>query len=191
MTIEIPLSKGYVAIVDDEDADLAELKWSADVKSTGHAYGHRTLYGLGRKRNHELLHRVILGRKLGRKLTSHEYVDHINGDTLDTRRSNLRLATWEQNTRNRKLNCNSSTGFKGVSKRPGYLSYRARIHVDGQCISIGDFPTDIDAAIAYNHAAQKHYGEFARFNDIPGWEQIIPKPTSRLTPRRGKAKDAA
>lgn len=99
---------------------------------------------------------------LARQLVPGETVDHINGNALDNRRSNLRVATPIQQQYNRKVSSLSKTGFKGVSFE--YGKYRARIRKDGEHISIGMFDTPEDAARAYDGAAHELFGEFARLN---------------------------
>ena len=105
-----------------------------------------------------LLHRLLMETFLKRKLDKLEKIDHINGNTLDNRIKNLRLCSHKENMRNRK-----TSGFKGVSKT---LSgkYRARITVDRKEIHLGSFNTKEDAAKAYNDAATKYYGTFAKLN---------------------------
>ena len=102
---KLTLSQGKPAIVDDDVYDdLAMYKWSC--MSTGYAY--RATPG-GRK--HILMHRVIMDAKPGQE------VDHISGNRLDNRRSNLRVCKPSENKKNRSLNLNSKSGFKGVCRR--------------------------------------------------------------------------
>jgi HNH endonuclease/AP2 domain len=94
--VTIPLARGVHAIVDPEDADLAQLRW----------FLNRGRYAMRRpridgKRPGILMHRVILERKLGRPVRPKMVVDHINGDGLDNRRTNLREVTVAQNALNR------------------------------------------------------------------------------------------
>lgn len=91
-------------------------------------------------------------------------VDHVNGDVLDNRRCNLRGCTQKQNARNRKANINSFTGLKGVYRDK--KNYRAAITVDYKYKYLGNFNDAISAARAYNEAAIKYFGEYARLNKI-------------------------
>lgn len=166
----LPLSKGYFTFISEVDADLAEVKWTADERRDGICYAHRR--GLAGK---EYLHRVVLERVLERGLVNGERPDHQNRCGLDNRRENLRLATFTENNRNSKVRKHSQAGYKGVQENCG-VSWGARIRVDGQIVKLGYFSTPEDAAIAYNHAAAKHFGEFAVFNQIPGWQDITPVP---------------
>ena len=92
-------------------------------------------------------------------------VDHINGDTGDNRWCNLRSTTLAGNQHNRRLNGNSTSGYKGVhvadpnSPKP----YRARIQVNNKRVSLGRYRTAEEASAAYCAAAVKYFGEFARF----------------------------
>ncbi|WP_411800508.1 HNH endonuclease [Cupriavidus respiraculi] len=87
-------------------------------------------------------------------------VDHINHDTLDNRRINLRICTKSQNQWNRRVGANSSTGVKGVSHVKSRGKYRAEIRVFGKRIHLGWFDQIDDAAYAYRQAARIHFGEF-------------------------------
>lgn len=102
---------------------------------------------------HILLHRYILDAK------DDEVVDHINGNTLDNRKENLRLCQRIENARNRKINKTSTTGYKGIS--PCYNGFRARIWDGHKRIHLGVFPNEVEAYHAYCQASVKYHGEFA------------------------------
>ena len=100
------------------------------------------------------MHRLILGNPQAE-------VDHINGDKLDNRRTNLRLATRQQNSYNAKTHVNP-TGFRGVWDRGN--RFQAGIYVHGKWLSGGSHPTAWEAALAYDRLALRHAGEFAVLN---------------------------
>lgn len=161
MTVEITLTKGYTAIVDDEDADLAELKWYAlfapDYANGGAYIAVRGVSGSANIR----MHREIMARVLGRLfLLPREQVDHIDRNTLNNKRSNLRLATPAQNTVNRSKHKNNKSGFKGVylDKRTG--RYRAQIALQHNIQRLGYFDTPEEAYEAYCEAGRELHGEF-------------------------------
>jgi hypothetical protein len=113
------------------------------------------LDGTVRKRNNkeQKLHRLII------ECPDDMVVDHINGDKLDNRRSNLRICQQIENTRNRKTNYDKKTKGVGFQKRSG--TYRARIRVNYKHIYLGDFKTEQEALDAYAKAAIYYHGEFA------------------------------
>lgn len=94
--------------------------------------------------------------------------DHISGDRFDNRRCNLRIATKLQNAANRLMQKNNTSGYKGVKvRRHGKTNpFRARIRVNRTLIQLGTFPDKISAALAYNNAAIKYFGEYAKLNKI-------------------------
>ena len=107
----------------------------------------------------ESLHRFLLDPP------SDMHVDHINGNSLDNRLSNLRICTHAENMRNRKMHKNNKCGMKGIylDHSPGCANkYRAQIRVDGKKINLGRFSSKEDAYSAYKLAARKYHGEFAR-----------------------------
>lgn len=107
------------------------------------------------------LHRLIIGASNG------EEVDHINGDKLDNRRCNLRLASSNENKWNRgKQRGSYSSRFKGVSWHAASQSWRAQINVRRKLINLGYYHSEIDAARAYNEGALKYHGAFASLNNI-------------------------
>lgn len=161
MTIEIPLTRGYVAIIDDEDADLAGFKWTAKVNDKG-VYAQRGVTNNG-KRTTVMMHRVILSRKLDRPLLRSEQVDHEHGYGLDNRRVELRLATHAQNNCNHNISRNNTSGLKGASWSKQHNKWRARIGIEGKAKTIGYFDTLKEAHRAYCEAAIEHYDEWANF----------------------------
>jgi hypothetical protein len=162
MTITLPLSQGYVTIVDDEDADLMIEKWSVYAHGVNTQYAVRITNGTPKR-----LHRVILERVLGRKLDPRESVDHIDGDGLNNRRSNLRLASSAENNRNRRVQRNNATGFKGVSYDRGMKRFGARIYIQKTLTRLGWFDTAEEAHRAYCEAAILHYGPYANDGTKP------------------------
>ena len=132
------------ALVDDCDARFAELSWHRDRK--GYASG-RAYLGLdgGRKRyRHLLLHREVLGLKTGDPRQG----DHINGDRLDCRRSNLRVVTLAENNQNTSSREGSSSRFRGVHRRGGQRKWVASVKSGGRTNYLGSFEREEDAAAA-------------------------------------------
>lgn len=107
------------------------------------------------------LHRLIMDAPAG------ILVDHINQDTLDNRKSNLRLATRSQNMGNRAKHMGKSK-YKGVCWIEKRQRWIAQIFTDGKRRQLGRFETEVDAAMAYNKAASEFFGEFAYLNTIKG-----------------------
>ena len=106
------------------------------------------------------IHHLVLGKKKGFQ------IDHINGNRLDNRASNLRFVTQNQNQHNRKINKNSTTGFKGVSFVSKKGKFMASICVNNKSIGLGLFTDKTAAAKAYNEAAKKYFGEYSLLNKI-------------------------
>ena len=94
------------------------------------------------------------------------YVDHINGNKLDNRTSNLRLATKAQNMRNRGPTRVNTSGYKGVCYHAQSSKWRAYIKTDYKQLYLGLFENPRDAALAYNEAALRLHGDFAYLNPI-------------------------
>ena len=153
------------AIFDDEDADLAAICTSSATGANGARYAAVTAGPMKKK----LSHRLILSRKLGRDLVAGEDVDHVDGDTLNNRRSNLRLATRSQNNGNRRKGPKpTSSRFKGVSlhKAKGCrrVFWAAYVTKDRHREFLGLFVEEEAAARAYDKAAARVFGEFALLN---------------------------
>lgn len=147
---EIPLTgpdnEPLSLLVDDEDYDfMSRFPWRAKKDGEGRFYAHATL----------VAHKVLVDYKL---------VDHINGNGLDNTRKNLRAATDQQNSWNRGLRNDNTTGYKGVRYLANRNAFIARIQVDGKRHYLGYFKNPIDAAKAYDAAARDNFGKFARLN---------------------------
>lgn len=157
---KIPLTKEQYALVDDEDFDyLVSWKWC--FSSKGYAMRMEKRSETGRnKRGVIYLHRQVMKAENGTQ------VDHINGNPLDNRKSNLRLATHSENMRNRKLQKNNTTGYKGVWFNKKRKRYIATIKINGQSRTIKSAETAQEAAEAYNDKAIEIYGDFARLNSL-------------------------
>jgi hypothetical protein len=93
-------------------------------------------------------------------------VDHINGNTLDNRKFNLRICTAAENTKNTKLKSSNTSGYKGVAWHTGTNKWRAYIVLDNRQKHLGLFKTKEEAALSYNEAALKYHKSFARLNNI-------------------------
>lgn len=149
--------KGQAVFLSDEDYDLISLTWH--ISSSG--YVARNTPRPNRRQMR--LHRVVLARALGRELARDELVDHANGNRLDNRRENLRIATGAQNIYNRAVSV-GVTGYKGVYRNTRSRTYQAAITVNRKKIYLGSFYDPRDAARAYDVAARKVAGLFARGN---------------------------
>lgn len=151
----LPLTRGKVAIVDEADFEIAaSRKWYAAETAGGRFYAASKPKG-----GIVYLHRLILGAP------SNVTVDHVNGDTLDNRRANLRIATHSQNMRNSHVRRDNTTGFKGVwAPTKSSPKFKAYIGTAPHRRYLGRFESAADAARAYDAAASELYGEFAWLN---------------------------
>lgn len=93
-------------------------------------------------------------------------IDHIDGDPLNNRKSNLRFCTNAENTKNQRKKKNNTSGFKGVSWDKEKKKWAAQITVNQKKIWLGTFEDKVEAAKAYNKAAIKYHGEFAYLNKV-------------------------
>lgn len=153
----VPLTKGYVATIDAADVPLVEgFNWCAFVTPRWTVYAGRGSSHDDGKHLAIRMHRVIIGAAHGLA------VDHIDGNGLNNRRSNLRLATRAQNQHNRGVRADSASGLKGVLRHALTGRWRAYIRVDGKKIHLGYFDTAEAAHAAYSAAAHRLHGEFAR-----------------------------
>lgn len=157
---EIKLTQGKVALVDDEDYEwLNGFKWYAQ-KGRDTFYAGRAIRVKG-KLTTQQMHTLIMGDN-PLKLD----IDHIKGNGLDNQRHMLRFCTRQQNLMNRKPNKNCSSVYKGVYWNKGEGKWRAHIRINRKSVHLGYFHVELNAAKAYDMAAIKYFGEFARLNII-------------------------
>lgn len=152
MTIEVPLTRSYVALVDEADWPLiSQIKWHVLISPRCN-----TPYAVAHKRSLSM-HLLLMGAVKGQR------VDHRDGNGLNNRRQNLRFATNSQNIANMRTRGGSSQ-YKGVyyDKRAG--RWKAQIGFNGKRIPIGRYAFEEDAARAYDAKAAELFGEFARLN---------------------------
>lgn len=156
----ILLTRSQFSVVDTEDYErLSRYRWCATYyKGLGAYYACRSDTSSGKRRT-VLMHREILGLVPGDGL----HGDHINRNTLDNRRANLRPATPAQNIWNQVLPRTNTSGFKGVWFNSRYRNpWLAMISCNGKKVWLGGFSTPEKAHEAYCAAARLLHGEFAR-----------------------------
>jgi hypothetical protein len=154
---EIKLTKGMVTVVDDDDFELLfKTKWHAVQSPNGYAAarsesafpsGHITV----------LMHRQIM------RPENNQVVDHIDHNTLNNQKSNLRICSQQQNCFNRRKQYGVSK-YKGVHWSKQYNLWEARIWYSGKSTYLGRFKSEIEAAEAYNKAAKEIHGNFSYLN---------------------------
>lgn len=150
---EVPVSPDCTALVDEDDyARVMEHSWYLN----GRGYAITSLYSPKRTIS---LHRFVIQAKQG------EEVDHQNGNKLDCRKSNLRVASRGQNIHNRgKRRDGQASQYKGVRKHRQCERWEANIGINGRRKYLGLYKTEEQAAKAYDAAARQAYGEFAHLN---------------------------
>ena len=153
---KIKLSQGLYTSIDDEDyGRVSQYKWCAslDKKSPNKEsyYALRNIITPEGKRTTLALHRFLMGDPSGM------CIDHINHNTLDNRKANLRIVTQRQNCYNSRMVRENKSGYKGVT-RSG-KKWTAIIGVNNNKIYLGSFLSPKKASLAYNKAAKEHFGE--------------------------------
>lgn len=153
---KIKLTRGKYALVDDDDYKLLiNRKWYCN--DNGYAAREQRKNG---NRYQQYMHREIIGAEKGQE------VDHINRNRLDNRKENLRFCTRPENVMNSKKRIDNNSGYRGVFWRTRERKWVSRITINKKRIYTGSFDNKIEAAIAYNNSALKHFGQFALLNTI-------------------------
>jgi hypothetical protein len=160
----IPLTRGQVAIVDDEDYErVSAFNWHYIPKSStsdpNDGYARRAVPATSGNRRQRLI--PMQGMIID--CPKHLRIDHINGNGLDNRKENLRICTHAENGRNRKVNKGKKQSiYKGVTRNGN--KFKAAIVINWKKIYLGNYDTEEEAANAYDQAAMHHFGKFACLN---------------------------
>lgn len=144
-------NKGRVIVDDIDFCRFGQFRWCL----CGPGYAGRSM---PKSKTMVLMHRLVIGAGKG------EIVDHINGNKLDNRRSNLRICNSQQNIVNSKIYKTNSSGYRGVSWDAGSRKWRAAICVNGKRKYLGVFSNKEDAARCYDMSAITNFGLFATIN---------------------------
>ena len=156
----IPLTQGQFAKVSVEDFDwLSRFSWQAHWKADAQRFYGRRTYRKDGKLRAVAMHRFIMGLENGNP----RQVDHVNRDTLDNRRSNLRFATQSQNHFNQAMRRDSTTGYKCITLDKSRGLYTAKVMREGKLYFLGYRKTAKEAyEELYLPAVGGLHGEFAR-----------------------------
>lgn len=154
----IELTRGQIALIDPEDyVRLAGYRWMAQRSEQGVWYAVRTVH-TGTTSTSEHMHRVIMDAPRDKD------VDHVNGNGLDNRKSNLRLVDDSVNQQNRHRMSLNTSGYRGVTWDKQSKKWRAGIKKTGKSYHLGLHTTREDAARAYDDGARRLYGPKAWTN---------------------------
>jgi hypothetical protein len=154
--MQLELRTNVFCIIDEQDfAMLEPYKWYCYKSSSGALYAMSTIKGKVQR-----MHRFLLGMATN----NHLQVDHLNHNTLDNRRCNLRVVSRAQNLQHRRGPQNFSSAYKGVGWHPCRRLWRVRIYDKGKRVEVGHFRDEVEAALAYDRKALEVYGEFAHLN---------------------------
>lgn len=166
--VKIPLTRGMFAVIDEIDYELiSKYTWHPSRAAKGkhfYASAHNP-HTYPEKRTEVRMHRLIMG------VTDRwVLVDHIDHNTLNNTRLNLRICTNSENLQNSRKRSGGTSKYKGVSRcvtKNGFLYFQAKINIPGHKTKhLGSFQNEAEAAQAYNETALRYYGEFAHINII-------------------------
>jgi hypothetical protein len=151
---KLMIEPGAEVLVDDDVYEWArKYNWHFSKKNHGRWYAKRYRRGIG---DRAYLHREVMNFPEGKQ------VDHINGNTLDNRRENLRIADNFENARNRRIVVNNTSGVTGVRQLTGKDKWNAYVKVKGKRIHLGLFQTKEEAVAARQAGEEKYYSVFRR-----------------------------
>jgi len=184
----LELTRGYRAKVDDEDyRRLVRWKWRANLSGGGWVYAVRSVKGPDGRVKNRMLHYEVLG--LESPLSGGRVVDHVNHESLDCRKANLRVCTVQQNRWNtRAVRKKSSSRYKGVTwqpaKRPFRGGWQVTITCGGERRYVGFFGREYEAVVAYNRAAARLFGKYGYVNRWEGPTREADRQAEGYRPRR-------
>jgi len=139
------------AIIDSEDLPkVKKYKWSLHQGSVATDINRKKIG----------LQHIVLDLKPNKNTQ----IDHIYHNTLDNRKSKLRLCSNKQNSHNRRIYNNNTSGYKGVYKAKDSKKYQAYITINYKKKHLGMYETKEEAALVYNKAATFYHKEFAKLN---------------------------
>ena len=157
---ELKLTRNQVALVDDGDFDeIRKYKWRAIKRRYGGYAAISQIYNPHTQKLQTIyMHRQIMSCPQGMD------IDHIDHNTLNNQRNNLRICTRSQNMANGLSRKNSSSQYKGVYYCKQTKRWAANLTHEGKVVWLGRHKTEIEAAKVYDKAAKTHFGEFAYLN---------------------------
>ena len=158
--VEISIDGHRVFVDDDMENIVSSLNWRVrNIRGKKYVTYCTTKKG---KRVHFYLHRYVMNLCKG----DGKIVDHINGDSLDNQKANLRLVDCRQNNLNSaKKKSKHGNRFRGISTRSYGIA--SQIRINGEIKYLGTFQTDVEAAYFYDLASIEYHGEFGRRNFLP------------------------
>ena len=178
---EIALSRGLVAVVDDDTFErVSGLRFHASNRYGSFYATTRIWESDGTSFQQDLQH-FVLPEKPGK------VIDFINGNSLDCRHENLRYATAQERARGQKKRKNTTSKFKGVFWNSQRKKWQARITVNYKGIHLGSFDDEERAGLAYDAAARRIFGEYAKLN-FPDRVEEIPDVLARLEAKPARQK---
>lgn len=149
----VPLTRGMFAIIDASDAPLVQkFNWYA-LPNRRSIYAATTIRNVDGGRRTLTMHALITGFRIS---------DHIDGDGLNNKRSNLREVSAQENSQNSRMRIDNRSGVKGVSWYQSSRKWQARVALNGVDMHLGYFADIEDARVAVESARSKFHGDFAR-----------------------------
>jgi len=148
-----------IILIDDEDYNLIKNHTWRVGKYGKNFYVITTIFK-NKKPKTIRMHRMITKAPKGK------IVDHKNHNTLDNRKENLRICEHKNNMHNSRRQVNCTSKYKGVYYNKWQNTYTCQIKLNGKSMHLGNFESEIDAALVYNGAAKCLHGEFAYLNNI-------------------------